>query len=151
MSQSALESLVNYLKVKVPMARHFDIRAGDVNECGLVLEAPLALNFNDKQTAFAGTLASLCTLSGWAMTSLVCEDAGYHTDIAVVRSDLRYSRPCSEQIIRAHCSWPAPEDAKRFTDLLSDRGQAVLCLRARVDSQNETAVVYSGDYSAKMV
>ena len=85
------------------------------------------------------------------MTSLVCEDAGYHTDIAVVRSDLRYARPCSEQMIRAHCRRPAPEDAKRFTDLLGDRGRAVLCLQARVDSQDETAVVYSGDYSAKIL
>ena len=151
MSQSTLERLVHYLKENVPMARHFDIRAGCVDEAGLVLEAPLASNFNDKQTAFAGTLASLCTLSGWAMTSLVCEDAGYHTDIAVVRSDLRYARPCSEQMIRAHCRRPAPEDAKRFTDLLGDRGRAVLCLQARVDSQDETAVVYSGDYSAKIL
>ena len=81
MSPSALEGLVQYLRQQVPMTCNFDIRAGGVDDSGLVLEAPLASNFNDKQTAFAGTLASLCTLSGWAMTSLVCEAAGYQTDI----------------------------------------------------------------------
>ena len=151
MSQIALERLVQYLREKVPMACNFDIRAGSVDDSGLVLEAPLASNFNDKQTAFAGTLASLCTLSGWAMTSLVCEAAGYRTDIAVVRSDLRYTRPCSEQMIRAHCYWPAPEDAAQFTGTLGERGRAELCLTARIDSQSEIAVVYSGDYSAKIL
>ena len=97
MHQSALERLVRYLRENVPMARHFDIRAGQVDDRELVLEAPLASNFNDKQTAFAGTLASLCTLSGWAMTSLVCEEAGYQTDIAVIRSDVRYARPAQSR------------------------------------------------------
>jgi len=151
MSPSALEELVQYLRQQVPMTCNFDIRAGGVDDSGLVLEAPLASNFNDKQTGFAGTLASLCTLSGWAMTSLVCEAAGYQTDIAVVRSDLRYTRPCSEQMIRAHCYWPAPEDAAQFTGTLGDRGWAVLSLSARIDSESEIAVAYSGDYSAKIL
>ncbi len=151
MSQSALERLVQYLREKVPMTCNFDIRPGAVDGSGLVLEAPLASNFNDKQTAFAGTLASLCTLSGWAMTSLVCEAVGNQTDIAVVRSDLRYTRPCSEQMIRAYCRWPAPEDTARFTETLGERGRAVLSLSARVDSESEIAVVYSGDYSAKIL
>ena len=126
MHQSALERLVRYLRENVPMARHFDIRAGQVDDRELVLEAPLASNFNDKQTAFAGTLASLCTLSGWAMTSLVCEEAGYQTDIAVIRSDVRYARPCTERIIRARCLWPAPEDAAPFVASLGERSRAVL-------------------------
>jgi len=151
MHQSALERLVRYLRENVPMARHFDIQAGPVDGRGLVLEAPLASNFNDKQTAFAGTLASLCTLSGWAMTSLVCEDAGYQTDIAVVRSDVRYARPCTEQIISARCCWPAPEDAAAFIATLGERSRAALSLDAEVHSQSEVAVVYSGDYSAKIL
>ena len=151
MHQSTLERLVRYLRENVPMARHFDIRAGQVDDRELVLEAPLASNFNDKQTAFAGTLASLCTLSGWAMTSLVCEDAGYQTDIAVVRSDVRYARPCTEQIISARCHWPAPEDAAAFIAALGERSRAALSLDAEVHSQSEVAVVYSGDYSAKIL
>jgi thioesterase domain-containing protein len=133
------------------MARHFDIRAGQVDDRELVLEAPLASNFNDKQTAFAGTLASLCTLSGWAMTSLVCEEAGYQTDIAVIRSDVRYARPCSERIIRARCLWPAPEDAAAFIAALGEQSRAVLSVHAEVRSQSEPAVAYSGDYSAKIL
>ena len=151
MHQSALERLVRYLRKNVPMARHFDIRAGQVDDRELVLEAPLASNFNDKQTAFAGTLASLCTLSGWAMTSLVCEDAGYQTDIAVIRSDVRYARPCTEQMIRARCLCPAPEDAAAFIAALGERSRATLSVHAEVHSQSETAVAYSGDYSAKIL
>ena len=151
MHQIALERLVGYLREKVPMARHFDIRPGRVDDTGLVLEAPLASNVNDKKTAFAGTLASLCTLSGWAMTSLVCEDAGYQTDIAVIKSDLRYARPCSEQMIRAHCDWPSPEETAELIDLLKKQSRGVISLNARVLSQGKTAVTYTGGYSAKIL
>ena len=151
MHQIALERLVGYLREKVPMARHFDIRPGRVDDTGLVLEAPLASNFNDKNTAFAGTLASLCTLSGWAMTSLVCEDAGYQTDIAVIKSDVRYARPCSEQMIRAHCDWPLPEETARFIDLLESQSRGVISLNAKVLSRDKTAVTYTGDYAAKIL
>ena len=151
MHQIALERLVAYLREKVPMARHFDIRPGQVDDTGLVLEVPLASNFNDKKTAFAGTLASLCTLSGWAMTSLVCEDAGYQTDIAVIKSDVRYLRPCSEQMIRAHCDWPGPEETAQFIDLLEKQSRGVVSLNANVQSRDKTAVTYTGDYSAKIL
>ena len=151
MHQIALERLVAYLREKVPMAGHFDIRPGRVDDTGLILEAPLASNFNDKKTAFAGTLASLCTLSGWAMTSLVCEDAGYQTDIAVIRSDVRYLRPCSEQMIRAHCGWPSSEETARFIDLLEKQSRGVISLNAKVLSRDKNAVTYAGDYSAKIL
>ena len=120
MHQIALERLVAYLREKVPMAKHFDIRPGQVDDTGLILEAPLASNFNDKKTAFAGTLASLCTLSGWAMTSLVCENAGYQTDIAVIKSDVRYVRPCSEEMIRA----TGPDPKRPHSLLTCSRGRA---------------------------
>ncbi len=151
MHQIALERLVAYLRENVPMARHFDIRPGRVDDTGLILEAPLASNFNDKKTAFAGTLASLCTLSGWAMTSLVCEDAGYQIDIAVIKSDVRYVRPCSEQMIQARCDWPSPEETARFIDLLERQSRGVISLDAKVLSRDKTAVTYSGDYSVKIL
>ena len=150
MHQIALERLVAYLREKVPMARHFDIRPGQVDDTGLVLEAPLDSNFNDKKTAFAGTLASLCTLSGWAMTSLVCEDAGYQTDIAVIKSDVRYVRPCSEEMIRARCDWPGSEETAQFVALLERQSRGVIALNANVLSREKTAVTYTGDYSAKI-
>ena len=151
MHQIALERLVAYLRENVPMARHFDIRPGQVDDTGLVLEAPLASNFNDKKTAFAGTLASLCTLSGWAMTSLVCEDAGYHTDIAVIKSDVRYARPCGEKMIRAQCYWPDRKTADEFIASLEEQSRGVISLNAKVLSRDKTAVTYSGDYSAKIL
>ncbi len=97
---------------EVPMVRQFDVRSTRVDTSGLVLEAPLAINFNDKHTAFAGTLASLCTLSGWAMTSLICKAAGLKADIAAMHSERTYARPCTEEKVRATCAWPAGCDCR---------------------------------------
>ena len=149
--KQVLEKLVAYLREEVPMVRQFDICSGGVDDSGLVLEAPLAINFNDKHTAFAGTLASLCTLSGWAMTSLVCEAAGLKADIAAIHSEITYARPCTEEKVRAACAWPADALATAFTAALASQGRAELSLLARVLSRDKVAVRFSGNYIARML
>ena len=150
-NKQALEKLVAYLREEVPMVRQFDVRSAGVDASGLVLEAPLAINFNDKRTAFAGTLASLCTLSGWAMTSLICEAAGLKADIAAIHSEITYARPCTEEKVRAICTWPADATAAAFTTALASQGRAELSLSAQVLSRDKVAVRFSGNYIARML
>ena len=149
--KQVLEKLVAYLREEVPMVRQFDICSGGVGDFGLVLEAPLAINFNDKRTAFAGTLASLCTLSGWAMTSLICETADLKADIAAIHSEITYARPCTEERVRATCAWPTDALATAFTTALASQGRAELSLLARVLSRDKVAVRFSGKYIARML
>ncbi|MDP1775881.1 MAG: YiiD C-terminal domain-containing protein, partial [Moraxellaceae bacterium] len=55
--------LLNFMQID---AKHWD---GQV----LTLSAPLEPNRNDKNTAFAGSIASLSTVTGWALLMLWCE------------------------------------------------------------------------------
>ena len=124
MHQIALERLVAYLREKVPMARRFDIRPGRVDGTGLVLEAPLASNFNDKKTAFAGTLATLCPcpVGQWPHSS----DAGIiHKPSSQAMCGMR---PCSEQMIR-HTRMARTEETAQFIDF-SRTEQGVVSLYA---------------------
>lgn len=150
-NEQVLEKLVAYLREEVPMVRQFDVRSAGVDAFGLVLEAPLAINFNDKHTAFAGTLASLCTLSGWAMTSLICEAADLKADIAAIHSEITYARPCTEEKVRATCAWPADATAATFTTTLASQGRAELSLFAQVLSRDKVSVRFSGNYIARML
>jgi thioesterase domain-containing protein len=150
-NKQVLERLVAYLREEVSMVRQFDVRSAGVDASGLVLEVPLAINFNDKRTAFAGTLASLCTLSGWAMTSLVCEAAGLKADIAAVHSEIAYARPCTEEKVQAACAWPADATAAAFTTALASQGRANLSLSAQVLSRGKVAVRFSASYIARML
>jgi len=133
------------------MVCQFDIRSGGVDASGLVLEVPLAINFNDKRTAFAGTLASLCTLSGWAMTSLIREAAGLKADIAAIHSEITYARPSTEKKVRATYAWPAEAIAAAFTTALASQGRPELSLSVRALSRDKVAVRFSGNYIARML
>ncbi|NBP95944.1 MAG: hypothetical protein EBU28_11525, partial [Gammaproteobacteria bacterium] len=66
------------------MTGHMQLTPGEVLPEGVTLCASLEANLNDKRTAFAGTLATLSTLSGWTMTSLICKEAELYPDIAVI-------------------------------------------------------------------
>ena len=146
---NTLEHLVDYLRHRVHMTGHFQIMAGDLTGDSLTLCAPLEANLNDKQTAFAGTLATLCTLSGWAMTSLVCGERGLEADIAVVRSDIAYLRPCGDDPITARCFRPDALVVTQFLDEMQSRARAELELRAEVRSREKQAVEFVGRYCAR--
>ena len=62
----------------------------------LRITAPLAANVNDKGNAFGGSLASVLTLSGWALVSLRLRLAGHDAEVYVADSNLRYLAPVYE-------------------------------------------------------
>ena len=144
-----LARLVSYLREQVPMTRHFGIEAGRLHSDRLTLKAPLSANTNDKQTAFAGTLATLCTLSGWAMTSVICDEAGCDADIAVIQSEISYLRPCTEDWIIATCERPEVSIAETFIRQLRDDGRAEMTLTAEVESRAKLSARFTGRYSAR--
>jgi len=146
-----LQEFVDYLRAHVPMTGHMQLAAGEVLPEGVTLCASLGANLNDKQTAFAGTLATLSTLSGWTMTSLICKEAELYPDIAVIYSTIDYLRPCSDNPITARCFRPEPDEALRFLAQLQQDCRADLELRAEVRSQNKQSVAFVGRYCARLL
>ena len=52
----------------------------------LRMRAPLAINVNDKGTAFGGSMTSLMTLAGWGLVTLRLQQAGRVADVFVADS-----------------------------------------------------------------
>ncbi|NKB62381.1 MAG: hypothetical protein GKR95_09705 [Gammaproteobacteria bacterium] len=88
-----MESLIEYLHTHVPQTKNMGFQAGEYSDSGLALHAPLSLNLNDKQTAFGGTLATLCTIAGWTMVSMICREESLAIDIVVTESQIKYRSP----------------------------------------------------------
>lgn len=65
---------------------------------GLELSAPFDCNRNDKGTAFAGSIASLLTLTGWALLTLKLHEQNLTADIMVVASDIQYTRAAKQEL-----------------------------------------------------
>ena len=101
-------------------------REGDT----LTLRAPLALNVNDKDCAFGGSLVSLMTLAGWGLVTLRCHQIGIAADVFVADSEIRYLAPLYADL-RATAALAGSGWAE-FDEALRSRGRARVRIAATV-------------------
>jgi len=139
--------LQKYLDENIPITQEIGIKVVRFDAKGLVLTAPLIANKNDKNTAFGGSLAAVIILSGWALTHLTLEELGVKGSTVVRRSKIDYLRPVKQDIY-AICSMPAPEVVAQFKQDILEKGKARWELHARVETEHELAVDFSGVYVA---
>jgi thioesterase domain-containing protein len=147
----AMNSLVDYLRQNVALSRHIDIAAGELNQEWFELTAPLLANLNDKQTAFGGSLATLCTLAGWCITSYLCKAINNKIDIAVLDRQIRYRLPVISDPIAARGYFPDQVVMDDFIRILQSNGTARLKLDVQILDEQKPAVIFSGQYYARIL
>ncbi|MFZ5723881.1 MAG: YiiD C-terminal domain-containing protein [Pseudomonadota bacterium] len=135
----------------IPLARAMQVRLLSFDGERVVLEAPFAPNVNDKGTGFAGSLATLVTLSGWSLATLLAEGALSGTafaaarcEAAVYRSELEFLRPVRETL-RAEAWLATP--ASRLRDTLLAGRRAKLAVAAELGAAADPAVRFRGGYA----
>lgn len=117
----------------------------------LTLSMPLDRNRNHQQTAFAGSLNALCTLTGWGVTFLELQAVGAPGAIVIRRSGIKYHHPVASDVVRAVCRAVDPQRRAYFREMLATKGQAKLDLVVEVtnpegEPQDRPAVVFEGSY-----
>jgi thioesterase domain-containing protein len=114
------------------------------DEGELRVKAPLAPNRNVHGTAFAGSLFSVCVLTGWGSTWLALKLAGLDGSIVVSESRIQYRKAVAGEIVCA-CR---PDRAVLATSLedLRAHGRANLPLVCTVDAGGKRAVAFEGTY-----
>ena len=65
--RAAADALIAAMREEMPLLAFMGVEVEACDGHSLTLQAPLAPNRNDKGTAFAGSLASLSTVTGWAL------------------------------------------------------------------------------------
>jgi thioesterase domain-containing protein len=136
-----------YLTHHVPLVRAMNVRVSSFDARGVTLSAPLAPNVNDKGTAFGGALASILSLSGWALCYLLLEERSVEADLVIAESAIQYHKPVHERIT-AICPMPEVAAVEGFFNSLRDRGKASWVLNAEVKTGGETNVTFRGRYAA---
>ncbi len=139
-----MQQLVDYLHRTVPITEVMRISAGTRTETSLSLRAPLAPNINDKQSAFGGTLASLCTLTAWATASLICREAEVEADLGVAESQIRYLAPVRLDWFEAIAQWPKSASEAVFIEQLQSQGHASITIDVSIEADGHPAVEFSG-------
>lgn len=95
---------------------------------GIELTAPLAVNLNDKGSAFAGSVSSILTLAGWALITRQLDEAGLSADVMVVESATQFSAAIRSNLIARAETTEA--EMTRVLKELEQRGRS----RIRIES-----------------
>src|SRR4051812_15775077 len=145
-ASAMLSELQATLDREIPMSGQMGIRVHDGGVDGLVMKLPLSPNRNHQQTAFAGSLNALCTITGWGSVYLLLRELGRRGNIVIRRSQIKYLEPVTSSEIYARCRPIPPAARQYFLEMLDDKGQAKLDLDVDVTGSGGPAVSFNGSY-----
>ncbi len=146
-SQSLVEYLENSLLTKIPLTKAMGISVAGYDGATLALRAPLALNVNDKGTAFGGSLYSLAVLAGWGLLSIKLKEENLAGDVVIHESSINYRLPATGDI-EAKCPIPGETEYSRFIEEFRTTGKGRITLEVRIIRGSRSAVKFSGNYVA---
>jgi thioesterase domain-containing protein len=139
------EALRAVLRDAMPVAGRLGVEVADYRDGTLSLRAPLALNLNDKGTAFAGSLAMIATLAGWSLVWLLLREHGVNGDIVLQDSTVKYLRPVVEDFV-ATAAVPGGSEVQPMLDALARKGKGRLKLEVTVADSAGVIVRFIGRY-----
>jgi thioesterase domain-containing protein len=134
------------LEREIPMCAQMGIHVQANGADGLVMRLPLDQNRNHQQTAFAGSLNALCTITGWSSVYLLLRELKQEGSIVIRRSSIRYHEPVTSSDIFARCQPITAEARQYFLEMLGDKGQAKLDLVVEIAGAASPAVSFNGSY-----
>jgi thioesterase domain-containing protein len=110
----------------------------------LTVRAPLPPNRNVHGTAFAGSLYSICVLTGWGATWLAWRERALVGVIVVAASDIQYRKAVAGELV-CRCT-PDPAVLHAAVEQFTAKGRASLELECVIDSEDKRAVTFTGTY-----
>lgn len=143
-----LKELTERIHRDIPLTQYLDFSYQQFDGNRLVLNVPLAANKNDKQTMFAGSIVSLCTLGGWSLTTLLAEQFVQSVDVLAVKGDIHYKLPTMED-----ATLVVTANADMLTNMPSSfkkKSRARMSVVAELIASNGVCAVFEGDYLARI-
>lgn len=110
----------------------------------LRVRAPLPPNRNLHGTAFAGSLFSICVLTGWGATWLALRERGLTGLIVVAESNIQYRKAVADEIVCV-CA-PDVDAMTEGLALFATKQRASFDLVCTIDAAGKRAVTFTGRY-----
>lgn len=111
----------------------------------LEVTAPLTPNLNLHQTMFAGSIATLMTLTGWGLVWLKQQLAKVNGDIVLAESHIRYLAPVTSQPI-AKVTWDNEIDLSLLSQGKRVKAYLQVELWCDKDGQQVCCAQFDGKY-----
>ncbi len=111
------------------------------------LQAPLAVNHNDKGTAFGGSLYNLCITNAIGLGFLKAYEQGLDPNWVVAKAEIEYKAPANSETLVAHCQSPTDEQWQSFFDDYHSKGRARITLCSTVYEDEVIACHFTGQFA----
>lgn len=144
-SQTLLQETTQFLHEQIPLTQAMGVQVAQVDDWGLTLTAPLAVNHNHLGTAFGGSLSAMATLACYSLVWLLMNDRSVH--IVVKQSEIQYLHPVTEDI-RAVCHLPQDDELADFRLCFATQGKARLRLNCSIEQNGQICVTFKGEFVA---
>ena len=145
-----LEHFQKFLHKEIPVTAAQGVEVISFGIEGLRLRAPIANNYNDKRTAFAGSQYSLAVLAGWSYLMLSLDAAGLSGQVAVYKSSMDYQSPVASDY-DAVCH-PLPlTDLDKLTTRVKTKGRAKAELAVDLLGAQGRAATFAGHYAIQQI
>jgi thioesterase domain-containing protein len=142
------DRLENTWHRRIPLAAAMQLKVSDYNSQTLKTTAPLAPNVNLHGTAFAGSLYSICALTGWGYIWRAGRQIGIEGEIVLGRGEIAYLRPVTGEIV---CAASTNNDDEAELTAALTIGQSGRCsVNCTIESDGLPAVEFSGVYRFRL-
>ena len=145
-SQAMLDELQATLEREIPMSAQMGMHVHEGGLGGLTMRLPLHPNRNHQKTAFAGSLAALCTIAGWGYVFLLLRELGRDGSIVIHRSSIKYLQPVTSSEIYARCLPVTEAESQYFLEMQDEKGQTKLDLVVEIPGKLGPSVSFKGSY-----
>lgn len=145
--EKLVDDFLPWLKLNIPLLQHMEMHNLSFDGGSLSISAPLAPNTNDKGTGFAGSLATIATLSGWALVTLHLRTMDRDDAVVIHTSSLEYKKPVTGDFI-AVVQLPDKNTLEQFDQRMIDKGRARINLEIEVQQNGESKLIMQGSYVA---
>jgi thioesterase domain-containing protein len=134
----------------IPLSRAMMLQISHVDANAIKVTAPVATaNANIHNTAFAGSIYSICALSAWALLHNRLMQENVPAEVVLAQADIRYLLPIKENI-NASCSIEE-DDYQSFYEHLQNHGKASISVVVRAQEQEEIQATLDARVAVKLV
>nr|WP_245634999.1 YiiD C-terminal domain-containing protein [Marinobacterium profundum] len=137
----------HWLLGQIPLLNHMGLGSFDYDGQRLSIPAALGPNVNDKGTGFGGSQATLATICGWSLVTLLLSEQGLDCDLVIADSQLKYLSPVDADFV-ARTQLPDSPGIGAFLDKLKARRRARLDLTIEICQGERVAMRMTGAYVA---
>ncbi len=136
-----------WLLSQIPLLNHMGLGVFEHDGRQLEIPAQLAPNINDKGTGFGGSQATLATICGWSLITLLLREQNLDADLVIADSHLDYLSPITGDFV-ARARLPDQGSIDAFLRKLRARGRARLDLGIDICQDSRVAMHMTGRYVA---